>query len=112
VDACLPGPLQQAAAGFTYICEPRLRSSPEAVTYWNGSKDGHLVGHSHTWPGCALIRFDSMQIRQQHAHLFSGQIFSARSLALELTLAGAPGITIVDPWDNQASCFGESYKCG
>ena len=42
--------------------------------------------------------------------LILGTNLLARSLALELTLAGTPGITIVDPWDNQASTLAKAIN--
>ena len=108
VGCMLAGPLQQIAVGFTTSVSPAAQFAG-GCNLLERSKDGHLVGHLTLGRGV----LDSIR---RHADpsttrsLILGTNLVARSLALELTLAGAPGITIVDPWDNQASALAKAIN--
>ena len=104
----LAGPLQQNAVGFTTSVSPAAQFAG-GCNLLERSKDGHLVGHLTLGRGV----LDSIRLHADPSttrSLILGTTLLARSLALELTLAGAPGITIVDPWDNQASALAEAIN--
>ena len=104
----LAGPLQQNAVGFTTSVSPAAQFAG-GCNLLERSKDGHLVGHLTLGRGV----LDSIRLHADPSttrSLILGTNLLARSLALELTLAGAPGITIVDPWDNQASALAEAIN--
>ncbi|MDO7713470.1 MAG: hypothetical protein MUP93_01235, partial [Pirellulales bacterium] len=104
----LAGPLQQAAVGFTTSVSPAAQFAG-GCNLLERSKDGHLVGHLTLGRGV----LDSIRLHADPSttrSLILGTNLLARSLALELTLAGAPGITIVDPWDNQASTLAKAIN--
>jgi len=104
----LAGPLQQAAVGFTTSVSPAAQFAG-GCNLLERSKDGHLVGHLTLGRGV----LDSIRLHADPSttrSLILGTNLLARSLALELTLAGAPGITIVDPWDNQASALAKAIN--
>ena len=104
----LAGPLQQNAVSFTTSVSPAAQFAG-GCNLLERSKDGHLVGHLTLGRGV----LDSIRLHADPSttrSLILGTNLLARSLALELTLAGAPGITIVDPWDNQASALAEAIN--
>lgn len=104
----LAGPLQQNAVGFTTSVSPAAQFAG-GCNLLERSKDGHLVGHLTLGRGV----LDSIRLHADPSttrSLILGTNLLARSLALELTLAGAPGITIVDPWDNQAFALAEAIN--
>ena len=104
----LAGPLQQNAVSFTTSVSPAAQFAG-GCNLLERSKDGHLVGHLTLGRGV----LDSIRLHADPSttrSLILGTTLLARSLALELTLAGAPGITIVDPWDNQASALAEAIN--
>lgn len=104
----LAGPLQQIAVGFTTSVSPAAQFAG-GCNLLERSKDGHLVGHLTLGRGV----LDSIRLHADPSttrSLIIGTNLLARSLALELTLAGAPGITIVDPWDNQASTLAKTIN--
>ena len=104
----LAGPLQQNAVGFTTSVSPAAQFAG-GCNLLERSKDGHLVGHLTLGRGV----LDSIRLHADPSttrSLILGTTLLARSLALELTLAGAPGITIVDPWDNQAFALAEAIN--
>lgn len=104
----LAGPLQQNAVSFTTSVSPAAQFAG-GCNLLERSKDGHLVGHLTLGRGV----LDSIRLHADPSttrSLILGTNLLARSLALELTLAGAPGITIVDPWDNQAFALAEAIN--
>ena len=104
----LAGPLREPAVGLTTSVSPAAQFAG-GCNLLERSKDGQLVGHLTLGRGTLdSIRFHT-DPSTTHS-LILGTNLLARSLALELTLAGAPGITIVDPWDNQASTLAEAIN--
>jgi len=104
----LAGPLREPAVGLITSVSPAAQFAG-GCNLLERSKDGQLVGHLTLGRGTLdSIRFHA-DPSTTHS-LILGTNLLARSLALELTLAGAPGITIVDPWDNKASELAESIN--
>ena len=104
----LAGPLREPAVGLTTSVSPAAQFAG-GCNLLERSKDGQLVGHLTLGRGTLdSIRFHA-DPSTTHTLIFGTNLL-ARSLALELTLAGAPSITIVDPWDNQASTLAEAIN--
>ena len=104
----LAGPLAEAAVGLTTSVRPGAQFAG-GCNLLERSKDGQLVGHLTLGRGALdsiCLHADPLKTHS----LILGTNLLARSLALELTLAGAPGITIVDPWDHQASVLAEAIN--
>ena len=104
----LAGPLQELAVGFTTSVRPAARFAG-GCNLLEQSKDGGLLGHLTLGRGV----LDSIRLHTDPSTtraLILGTNLLARSLALELTLGGIPGITIVDPWDDQASALAEAVN--
>ena len=104
----LAGPLTEPAVGLTTSVSPAAQFA-RGCNLLERSKDGQLVGHLTLGRGALdsiCLHADPLKTHS----LILGTNLLARSLALELTLAGAPGITIVDPWDHQASVLAEAIN--
>ena len=104
----LAGPLTEPAVGLTTSVSPAAQFAG-GCNLLERSKDGQLVGHLTLGRGALdsiCLHADPLKTHS----LILGTNLLARSLALELTLAGAPGITIVDPWDHQASVLAEAIN--
>ena len=103
----LAGPLQELAVGFTTSVRLAARFAG-GCNLLEQSKDGGLLGHLTLGRGV----LDSIRLHTDpsttRAH--SRDESSRSFLALELTLGGIPGITIVDPWDDQASALAEAVN--
>jgi len=104
----LAGPLREPAVGLTTSVSPAAQFAG-GCNLLERSKDGQLVGHLTLGRGTLdSIRFHADPSTTQT--LILGTNLLARSLALELTLAGTQGLIIVDPWDNQASTLAEAIN--
>ena len=104
----LAGPLREPAVGLTTSVSPAAQFAG-GCNLLERSKDGQLVGHLTLGRGTLdSIRFHA-DPSTTHT-LILGTNLLARSLALELTLAGTQGLIIVDPWDNQASTLAEAIN--
>ncbi len=104
----LAGPLQETAVGFTTSVSPAAQFAG-GCNLLERNKDGQLVAHLTLGRGV----LDSIRLHADPSttrSLILGTNLLARSLALELTLAGTPGITIVDPWDHQASTLAKAIN--
>ena len=104
----LAGPLTEPAVGLTTSVSPAAQFAG-GCNLLERSKDGQLIGHLTLGRGALdsiCLHADPLKTHS----LILGTNLLARSLALELTLAGAPGITIVDPWDHQASVLAEAIN--
>ena len=104
----LAGPLTEPAVGLTTSVSPAAQFAG-GCNLLERSKDGQLVGHLTLGRGALdsiCLHADPLKTHS----LILGTNLLARSLALEFTLAGAPGITIVDPWDHQASVLAEAIN--
>ena len=104
----LAGPLTEPAVGLTTSVSPAAQFAG-GCNLLERSKDGQLVGHLTLGRGVLDSICRHADPLKTHS-LILGTNLLARSLALELTLAGAPGITIVDPWDHQASVLAEAIN--
>ena len=104
----LAGSLQETAVGFTTSVSPAAQFAG-GCNLLERNKDGQLVAHLTLGRGV----LDSIRLHADPSttrSLILGTNLLARSLALELTLAGTPGITVVDPWDSQASTLAKAIN--